>query len=199
MSEVRFVDVTYRGLRVAQRARCLDAGGGALFVEHEAPLPVGSTVAIIERAAADGSAGPVDAAPARRARVAAVVEQEAGAKSPPGMRLELVGEATSRAAERPAGAPVAVTVPVTVHPAPAPVPATAAAEPTPLPEPTVIPEATPVPDDVDDLFDGEVPQAAPAEAAGGDSRPAPEPSPGNGTDGGSRRSRRKRRTQAGRS
>lgn len=69
------VDVTYRGLRMAEGARFVgdDEGG---FVEVEAPLPVGSQLTVCRE-----SGDP------REARVLGVVEQEASAKSPPGMRI----------------------------------------------------------------------------------------------------------------
>jgi hypothetical protein len=72
---VSFVDVAYRGLRVAQKARWQEGDDGQGFLEHEAPLPVGSRLALTLESGA------------REALVVGVVEQEAGAKSPPGMRL----------------------------------------------------------------------------------------------------------------
>lgn len=75
--ETRFVDVSYRGLRIAQRAKLSESGPAVGFVEVEAPLPVGTRVSL----AAEGGF-------AVEATVTAVVEQEAGAKSPPGMRVE---------------------------------------------------------------------------------------------------------------
>jgi len=71
-----FVDVTCRGLRVAHRARFQPGPDGGGFVEHEAPLPVGTPLVIL----ADGQAP-------RAACVVAVVEQESGARSAPGMRV----------------------------------------------------------------------------------------------------------------
>jgi hypothetical protein len=70
------VDLTYRGLKVAQKAKFVPAGGDAAFVEHEQPLPVGSRVTVVR-----------EGKPPVEARVVGVVELEAGAKSPPGMRL----------------------------------------------------------------------------------------------------------------
>jgi len=70
-----FVEVTYRGLELSQRARFEETGPGAGFLEHETPLPVGSCLVI------QLEDGP------REVQVTGVVEQEAGAKSPPGMRL----------------------------------------------------------------------------------------------------------------
>jgi hypothetical protein len=70
------VDVTYRGLKVAQRARAVEVDGSCLFVHHETPLPVGAPVTL---------ARPGE--PAVEARVVAVVEQEASAKAQPGMRI----------------------------------------------------------------------------------------------------------------
>ncbi len=72
--DARFVDVTYRGLRVATRARLTESAPGTGFVEVEAPLPVGTSIKLGGDTAGD-------------ARVTGVVEQEAGAKSPPGMRI----------------------------------------------------------------------------------------------------------------
>jgi len=72
--DARFVDVTYRGLRVATRARLTESAPGTGFVEVEAPLPVGTQIKLGGDTTED-------------ARVTGVVEQEAGAKSPPGMRI----------------------------------------------------------------------------------------------------------------
>lgn len=81
-----FVDVTYRGLEVVRKARFQpEADGG--FVELAAPLPVGATVTLL----------PETGEP-RDARVVSVVEQEAGAKSPPGMRLRWRAEEAAPAA-----------------------------------------------------------------------------------------------------
>jgi len=73
--EVRFVDVTYRGLKVAARAKLVESAPGDAFVEIDAPLPVGTALRLL------GGEAPLDV------RVAGVVEQEAGAKSPPGMHV----------------------------------------------------------------------------------------------------------------
>jgi hypothetical protein len=75
--EGRFVDLTCRGLRVAQKARLTPESESAGFVELEAPLPIGTRVQLT----GDGDFRV-------EARVVKVVEQEAGAKSPPGMRLD---------------------------------------------------------------------------------------------------------------
>ncbi len=72
--DARFVDVSYRGLRVATRARLTESAPGTGFVEVEAPLPVGTSIKLGGDTTGD-------------ARVTGVVEQEAGAKSPPGMRI----------------------------------------------------------------------------------------------------------------
>jgi hypothetical protein len=88
--DARFVDVTYRGLRVATRARLTESAPGTGFVEVEAPLPVGTSIHL---------GGDTTGA----ARVTGVVEQEAGAKSPPGMRI-VWGEAL---APKPLPAPAA--------------------------------------------------------------------------------------------
>jgi hypothetical protein len=75
--DARFVDLTCRGLRVAQKARLNLESGTVGFLEIEAPLPIGTRVQVT----GEGDFH-VDA------RVTKVVEQEAGAKSPPGMRLD---------------------------------------------------------------------------------------------------------------
>jgi hypothetical protein len=88
-----FVDVTYRGLKVQEKAKLVDDGGAA-FLESELPLPVGTTLAVISEGVA------------RTARVAGVVEHEAGANGQPaGMRLTWAGEASSSPAPAPAPAP----------------------------------------------------------------------------------------------
>lgn len=74
-TEPQFVEVTCRGLTVAQKARFQPQDGGG-FVEVEAPLPVGTPVGLS-----------VEGGAAREAAVVGVVEQEASAKSAPGMRL----------------------------------------------------------------------------------------------------------------
>ena len=72
-----FVDVTFRGLRVAHKAKLTTTDAGP-FLEHETPLPVGSPLQVIE-----------EGQPVRPARVTRVVEHEAGA-GPAGMRLTWV-------------------------------------------------------------------------------------------------------------
>jgi len=69
-----FVELRFRGLRLAEKARFEEAPGGG-FVEHEAPLPVGTSIALVFP---EGE---------KVARVTGVVEQEANAQSPPGMRI----------------------------------------------------------------------------------------------------------------
>jgi hypothetical protein len=91
--ESEFVDLTYRGLRVAHKAK-LREEASAVFVEHEAPLPVGSHVTVVRGAGE------------REARVQSVIEQEAGAKSPPGMRLVWLDAGASGAT---AGVPEEIT------------------------------------------------------------------------------------------
>jgi hypothetical protein len=76
-TEARFVDLTCRGLRVAQKARLNLESPTVGFLEIEAPLPIGTRVQVT----GEGDFT-VDA------RVTKVVEQEAGAKSPPGMRID---------------------------------------------------------------------------------------------------------------
>lgn len=84
-----FVDVTYRGLKVALGARATAVDGSCLFVEHETPLPVGAPVTV----ARPGEA-PVEG------RVVGIVEQEASAKAQPGMRIRWgVAEAPARERE----------------------------------------------------------------------------------------------------
>jgi hypothetical protein len=72
-----FVEVRYRGLRLAEKARFHEAPDGG-FVELEAPMPVGTSLAIVVGSGPDGE---------KPARVIGVVEQEAGAKSPPGVKV----------------------------------------------------------------------------------------------------------------
>jgi hypothetical protein len=69
-----FVELRFRGLRLAEKARFEESPGGG-FVEHEAPLPVGTSIALVFP---EGE---------KVARVTGVVEQEANAVSPPGMRV----------------------------------------------------------------------------------------------------------------
>jgi hypothetical protein len=96
-----FVDVTYRGLKVQEKAKLVE-DEAATFLESEVPLPVGTTLALV------GEAGPP-----RAARVVAVVEHEAGAQGQPaGMRL-LWGEAVVTP-------PVVIPVPEPPPPAPEP-------------------------------------------------------------------------------
>jgi hypothetical protein len=97
-----FVDVKFRGLRIAQKAKLIEGESDA-FVEYETPLPVGAPLSVAE-----------EGKPERRARVVRVVEHEAGAGTP-GMRV-----VWERAASAPAPQP---------EPEPEPVPETAAAEP----------------------------------------------------------------------
>jgi len=78
--ETRFVDVVWRGLRLAQKAKLSPSAETAAFVEIEAPLPVGTKVRL-EGAGDDGGF-------AVEARVVSVVEQETGARSAPGMRVD---------------------------------------------------------------------------------------------------------------
>src|SRR5215470_5591683 len=96
-----FVDVSYRGLRVAARAKMTEAGPEAGFVEVEAPLPVGTRLNLTGDATLE-------------VRVMGVVEQESGAKSPPGMRVAW-GEAAKAPSPSPIPSPSA-----TPEPTPAP-------------------------------------------------------------------------------
>jgi hypothetical protein len=81
-----FVDLLYRGLTVTRKAKLVSDPTGA-FLEFETPLPVGTAVAVSK----DGQAP-------QAARVVAVVEHEAAAKGPPGMRLAWQGAEASAAA-----------------------------------------------------------------------------------------------------
>jgi len=81
------VDVSFRGLKVATQARLQESMPGVGFVEVDAPLPVGTRLV-------------VSGEPPIEVRVTGVVEQEAGAKSPPGMRLSW-GEPSKVAVEVP--------------------------------------------------------------------------------------------------
>ena len=84
--EARSVEVTYRGLRLAQGARLEPDGDTAGFIELETPMPVGARVTLIDEHGV-----------AVEARVVSVVEQEAGARSPPGMRVDWRVEAQAPA------------------------------------------------------------------------------------------------------
>ena len=87
------VEVTYRGIKVV-RGRLEPAEGCIGFVQYEAPLPVGTRVVVH-----------VEGEAPRAALVAGVVEQEAGAKSPPGMRLRWVAAVTDEANQTQPSAP----------------------------------------------------------------------------------------------
>ena len=80
-ADPEFIDVVYRGLRVAHKVKLVDG-----FIELETPLPVGTSISV-----------ECEGKPARAARVAHVVEHEAAAKSPPGMRLTWVAAEESPA------------------------------------------------------------------------------------------------------
>jgi hypothetical protein len=95
MSEL--VDVTYRGLKVATRAKATPVDAGCLFVEHETPLPVGAPVSL----ARDGEA--LDG------RVVAVIEQEGSAKGHPGMKIRWKDDP---AAAAPKKAPAVESIPM---------------------------------------------------------------------------------------
>jgi hypothetical protein len=68
------VEITYRGIRVAQGK--LEGDGDPGFLPFEAPLPVGTRVMVYSQ---EG--------PPREAIITQVVEQDSSAKSPPGMKL----------------------------------------------------------------------------------------------------------------
>jgi hypothetical protein len=164
--EARFVDVTYRGLKVALRAKLTESSPTSGFVEVDAPLPVGTRIQL-----ADG--GKVT-----DARVVGVVEQESGAKSPPGMRLSW-GDAVAAAEPRstPEGARAPEAAPAA---APAPAPAMEVVEPEPEPEAEAAEAAEAA---------GEPADTAPAMAASGN---------GDAPVEGRRRGRKTRKTQIGR-
>lgn len=84
-------ELTWRGLTLARSARLDTLDDGTSFLAFEAPLPVGARIGV---AVAGG--------PPREARVAGVVELEAGAKVEAGMRLAwLDGGAAAQAAPDP--------------------------------------------------------------------------------------------------
>lgn len=124
--ESEFVDVTYRGLKVAHKARFRDATSDGGFVELETPLPVGALVVVVRESAT------------HEARVLSVVEQEANAKSPPGMKLRWA-KATAAANVAPAaGAAPAATAPAATEDA------------APASEPSASGEHSAAPDAVDE-------------------------------------------------
>jgi hypothetical protein len=86
MSE-SFVDVTYRGLSLARRAKLAQVRPSTGYLEVPQPMPVGSAIAII-----------TDDTVALDATVVEVHEQVAGSELPPGMlvRPKLDGEAAQR-------------------------------------------------------------------------------------------------------
>jgi hypothetical protein len=160
-TEARFVDLTYRGLKVAARARLVETGKDAAFVEIEAPLPVGSRLMV---------GGDVTSA----ARVVGVVEQESGAKSPPGMRLAL-------------GAAAAVVA----RPAPAPPPPVPSPPPAPEPVIAVPAPAVVVSQEVIVAEPDSIPEPAEPGHSGGFS-------PDEGAGPGGSRKRNRKKTQIGR-
>ncbi len=91
-TETRFVDITYRGLKVAAKAKLVEQSPEVGFVELDAPLPVGTAVVL------EDGGQPV------RARVTGVVEQESGAKSAAGMKIAW-GSALVKAQPMPQVAP----------------------------------------------------------------------------------------------
>src|SRR5262245_10381165 len=74
--DARFVDVSCRGLRLGEKVKLRDTGDEGGFLDHEAPMPVGSWLHVQD---ADGQV--------REARVVGVVEQDTSAKAAPGMRI----------------------------------------------------------------------------------------------------------------
>lgn len=169
-AEARFVDVTYRGLPVATQARLTETGAETAFVELEAPLPVGTRVAL-------------SGALALEVRVTAVTEQEAATKSPPGMQIAWGAAAVAIRpvrAEQPPVAERATTIPAPVPPPPAVI---VAAPSVVVSAPTVVVASVP-------------PAAAaePADAGASGSFPPDE----TGSGGGEGRRRRRKKTQTGR-
>jgi hypothetical protein len=159
-----FVDVSYRGLKVASRARLTEAGTETGFIEVEAPLPVGTQLTLTGDATLE-------------VRVMGVVEQESGAKWPPGMRVAW-GEAARAPSPSPAPGPSPAPTPV-----PTPIPAP---EPTPAPAIVVVAPPTVIIGADDATSSSEPPDAGAS---------SPDDSAGGG-DG--RRRRKTRRTQGGR-
>lgn len=162
-TETRFVDITYRGLKVAARAKLVNETANAGFIEVDAPLPVGTRITLVD----NGQSIP--------ARVQGVVEQESGAKSPPGMRVAW-GEAIERKA-------------ALVVPEPEPMP-----EPVAPPEPVAAAATEPVPDAT-----LEMPAEAIAEIASEATSEVTADADGDApTNGAGRRRRKTKKTQVGR-
>lgn len=82
-----FVDVSYRGLPVGRKLKLTQIGADSGYVEVPAPMPVGTSVAIV---VAEDLSIP--------ATVTAIQEQVGGATRPPGMQLRpALDEAAARA------------------------------------------------------------------------------------------------------
>lgn len=110
MSE-HFVDVSYRGLEVGRRIRLAEVGPSTAYLEHGAPLPVGSEIALL-----------TDHGLTVAATVLRVYEQVAGVSSP-GMRIgvaELDKRASAWWSERVTVGDAAVSPPSEEAPAPVP-------------------------------------------------------------------------------
>jgi hypothetical protein len=185
-AEPRFVDVTYRGLKVATKAKVVESAPGVAFVELDAPLPVGTTVRLGGDKALD-------------VRVTAIVEQEAGARSPPGMHIAW-GAALPSAAAEPGPAPETVAAPeagasITVAPG-------AVALQTAAPRPEVVaPDAADTLDGIDpaEVLAADGGDAADAAAEPGDAdAPAGAPADDGVAGGGEGGRRRRRRRGQGR-
>lgn len=95
MTAEHFADITYRGLDLGTRLRVLELDESWVRVEHPAPMPVGTELALV-----------LDSESAVAARVTRVYEQVAGADTPPGMHLALLQPIEqARPAEEPEEAP----------------------------------------------------------------------------------------------
>lgn len=81
-----FVDVRWRGLEVAPKARLRAIAGGRGYVEHGAPMPTGTALTLHT---ADGHV--------LAATVAAVCEQIGGRTEPPGMELVVAADGDAAA------------------------------------------------------------------------------------------------------
>ena len=77
MGQDAFVDVSYRGLEVGRRLKLHDVGPNTGYLEHGAPMPVGSGLMMRTD---EGLSIPVV--------VIRIHEQVAGAELPPGMRIK---------------------------------------------------------------------------------------------------------------
>lgn len=81
-----FVDLLYRGLPLGSRARMSQFEAQHAYVEHPAPMPVGTAISI------QAESSPISAT------VVEIVEQTAGSERPPGMRIRAVLDADAKRA-----------------------------------------------------------------------------------------------------